>query len=313
MPNHVCPVPGSGIGKPIDIHERDRRFLRNIQEKMCLPVKDRWPSCCWCIWKLILNWQLRLRRIGEGSVRKTLILVMFAMIFLGCTAFGSFVNLKQGESLQTDVRMLLGEPETITYEGQREIWQYRFVKSGRPPSMTDNTTTVLNLSVAFKEKKVENYQVTVSKETTAGTKGRPMGIGSDSPQPGHIGQPEDVHRLPMRGHGDFMADFDKNGDGRVSQEEFDGPVDIFQRFDTNTDGFIDSHEAPKGRAPSQPMGQAGQRAGHGVGPLGDFMTQFDSDADGRVSRKEFTGPAVVFQRMDTNRDGFIDATEAPDN
>jgi len=37
---------------------------------------------------------------------------------------------------------------------------------------------------------------------------------------------------------------DKDGDGRVSREEFDGPARAFDRHDANGDGYIDATEAP---------------------------------------------------------------------
>jgi len=42
---------------------------------------------------------------------------------------------------------------------------------------------------------------------------------------------------------------DKNGDGKVSREEFGGPPEHFDRFDRNKDGFITEDEAPKGPPP----------------------------------------------------------------
>ena len=35
----------------------------------------------------------------------------------------------------------------------------------------------------------------------------------------------------------------------------------------------------------------------------------DSDGDGKISRKEFSGPGELFQRFDVNQDGFIDEKE----
>ncbi len=44
-------------------------------------------------------------------------------------------------------------------------------------------------------------------------------------------------------------------------------------------------------------------------PKGDFIEDFDRDGDGKVSEEEFSGR--FFMRLDRNRDGYIDATEAP--
>lgn len=42
-----------------------------------------------------------------------------------------------------------------------------------------------------------------------------------------------------------------------------------------------------------------------------FINRLDSDGDGRVSRSEFDGPVDRFDYHDRNRDGFIEASEAP--
>ena len=35
---------------------------------------------------------------------------------------------------------------------------------------------------------------------------------------------------------------DANGDGDVSQNEFVGPIDVFDRIDTDSDGFLSRDE-----------------------------------------------------------------------
>ena len=44
----------------------------------------------------------------------------------------------------------------------------------------------------------------------------------------------------------FIEDFDKDGDGKVSKQEFTGPEKVFMKFDKNKDGFITKDEVPKG-------------------------------------------------------------------
>jgi hypothetical protein len=54
---------------------------------------------------------------------------------------------------------------------------------------------------------------------------------------------------------DFVQRLDKNGDGKVSRNEFDGPPQHFNQLDRNDDGFLSSDEAPQG----PPQGRNGRR------------------------------------------------------
>ncbi|MBI2303105.1 MAG: hypothetical protein HYU66_29710 [Armatimonadetes bacterium] len=45
---------------------------------------------------------------------------------------------------------------------------------------------------------------------------------------------------PRRG---FLANFDRDGDGKVAADEFPGPRPVFEHLDRNHDGFVDSTEA----------------------------------------------------------------------
>jgi hypothetical protein len=55
-----------------------------------------------------------------------------------------------------------------------------------------------------------------------------------------------------RGSGRFVRRLDRDGDGKVSRREFDGPAAGFQRFDRNGDGYISADEAPTGPPPGPP-------------------------------------------------------------
>jgi hypothetical protein len=50
-----------------------------------------------------------------------------------------------------------------------------------------------------------------------------------------IGGPEGMANLKR---------MDSNGDGKVSQNEFDGPPNYFETFDVNKDGFLGPDECP---------------------------------------------------------------------
>lgn len=45
----------------------------------------------------------------------------------------------------------------------------------------------------------------------------------------------------------FVSRLDRDGDNRVSRDEFDGPRDRFDFHDENHDGFLSEGEAPKFR------------------------------------------------------------------
>jgi hypothetical protein len=42
----------------------------------------------------------------------------------------------------------------------------------------------------------------------------------------------------------FVQHLDRDGDGKVSPQEFDGPADQFPRLDRNHDGYLSEDEAP---------------------------------------------------------------------
>lgn len=77
-----------------------------------------------------------------------------------------------------------------------------------------------------------------------GDHGMPMmmmdGPGHDGPG----GERMEIHRL---GGGEGHDDMDKNGDGKISEDEFIGPMrDAFARMDADHSGFIESGEHGEG-------------------------------------------------------------------
>ncbi|MDF7807824.1 hypothetical protein P4E94_10280 [Pontiellaceae bacterium B12219] len=59
---------------------------------------------------------------------------------------------------------------------------------------------------------------------------------------------------PQRGQdpadeGGFVARLDKDKDGKVSADEFDGPSEHFSQLDKNNDGYLGEDEAPSGPPP----------------------------------------------------------------
>jgi Ca2+-binding EF-hand superfamily protein len=98
-----------------------------------------------------------------------------------------------------------------------------------------------------------------------------------------------------------FAEIDKDGDGKISKDEFNGPEPLFARIDADGDGMISKDEASKF--------QPGQGAGAGM--VTRRILGMDKDGDGKVSRDEFTGPPANFDRFDANKDGFITPDELP--
>ncbi|MCH5372348.1 MAG: hypothetical protein JJ992_00100 [Planctomycetes bacterium] len=64
--------------------------------------------------------------------------------------------------------------------------------------------------------------------------------------------------------------------------------------------------APRVRGPAG-VGPGPPKAGKGPG----FVTRLDRDGDGKVSRKEFDGPAAAFDRLDVDQDGYLTDSESP--
>jgi Ca2+-binding EF-hand superfamily protein len=89
---------------------------------------------------------------------------------------------------------------------------------------------------------------------------------------------------------------DKDGDGKISQDEFTGPKPRFARLDVDGNGFLTLEEFLK--APEPP-------AAPDAAPRPPRLRLLDKDGDGRVSRQEFNGPARLFERLDANKDGYL--------
>ena len=115
---------------------------------------------------------------------------------------------------------------------------------------------------------------------------------------------------------------DKDGDGKISQSEWQGAPERFKRMDKNGDGFVTQEEVRQ--AASERVGNAAQaRRGQGAGGPGgpggprlapeeraaNFLKTQDQDGDGKVSATEFKGREQAFRRMDKNNDGFLTLQE----
>jgi Ca2+-binding EF-hand superfamily protein len=96
---------------------------------------------------------------------------------------------------------------------------------------------------------------------------------------------------------------DQSHDGRLSQKELEHFPGVLARFDQNKDGELDLKEL-----------ETAVTAARAEGPFAafdDFLTRYDLDQDGVVSRLEFPGSDALFARLDVNGDGVISAKDAP--
>jgi|GEM_PF-2909794 len=100
-----------------------------------------------------------------------------------------------------------------------------------------------------------------------------------------------------RGPGQMLKQMDKDGDGKISKEEFSGPERFFDRMDADKDGFITEKElaAMRGRGGRR----GGARGDYGAPKVGDAAPTFKiKSLDGKheFDLASFNGkrPVVLF-------------------
>lgn len=142
-----------------------------------------------------------------------------------------------------------------------------------------------------------------------------------------------IGRDEFRGSAELFAKLDQDGDGGLSEEEARqyGRVSnelmwekvdregIFNAIDGDGDGIITKDEFRAaalaeivGRAIQKVRADARGARGEGEGGRdrrGGFVKRMDKDGDGKVSRDEFQGDAERFDKIDADKDGFIDDKE----
>lgn len=109
---------------------------------------------------------------------------------------------------------------------------------------------------------------------------------------------------------------DTNNDGSISLAEATATATaMFQRLDANGDGKLEAGEmrqrhGKRGHRAMAPDGEARPAPGRGGGLGAMALMRADTNGDGRISREEHRAQSDQrFDRMDANRDGFVDQAE----
>ncbi|HVW02019.1 MAG TPA: hypothetical protein VHB77_16820, partial [Planctomycetaceae bacterium] len=113
---------------------------------------------------------------------------------------------------------------------------------------------------------------------------------------------------------------DTNVDQILSERELRKLGELLRNFDIDGDGVIAYHECPFGFEVQINRGVRSDRSSRrqylqpsraklGNSPPTWFL-RMDANGDSDISLREFLGTAEQFQRLDTDRDGLIDAREA---
>src|SRR5436190_5332840 len=91
---------------------------------------------------------------------------------------------------------------------------------------------------------------------------------------------------------------DTDNDGVITRDEWRGSDESFRQHDTNHDGVLSGDEVwvPAGR--EQENAQDRTRREERIARF----DRADTNADGRISLREWTGTRAMFDRMDQNRD-----------
>ena len=108
----------------------------------------------------------------------------------------------------------------------------------------------------------------------------------------------------QRSHADWDRRFhglDRDGNGIVSRQEWNGDDRAFAVHDWNRDGRLSGDELRAGVTPPP--------ATRGGDDDRVLFARMDANSDGRVTRNEWTGTARTFDRLDANNDGALSPYE----
>jgi hypothetical protein len=124
----------------------------------------------------------------------------------------------------------------------------------------------------------------------------------------------DATTNPPPGKGNWFADADTNGDGKLSATEAAANAAVNSRFssiDGNADGYITTDEYRDFYTGEKSQGELHAQA-HSAVVTRDVWMKLDANADGKLSSSEVTANTTLsgaFSAMDSNGDGFVTQAE----
>ena len=102
---------------------------------------------------------------------------------------------------------------------------------------------------------------------------------------------------------------DRNRDGVVTRQEWEGTVQSFRVHDWNRDNILSGDEVRPGATPPSEAGGGFARRAAGLAWTEAFFRQLDRNNDGRLVRAEWRHELEDFYRIDDNDDGQLTLAE----
>ena len=130
----------------------------------------------------------------------------------------------------------------------------------------------------------------------ANAQGRGRGLAKNADRQQQNETRNDDRQMRFRG-------MDADNDGVITRDEWRGSAESFRQHDTNGDGVLSGDEVwvPAGSQEAQDQSRREERTAR--------FNRLDTNADGRISLREWTGSRAMFDRMDRNRNDFISRDE----